>query len=502
MVVASATPRLLVKAQAGLPEALSLGADAAPFEVEPLFTSIGRSSELGAAAGSIWHVLTAKGGLAGQNPWDLCHQVRQGGLGFAGAPGVDFAEPDLQQQWIIGDDDQLGLALEACNADPQDPSFPHHADDYWFRDATHSQFDAALALAGGADVAARVRMAHLDTGYDPGHASLPRRLRKDLARNFVDDDNPDDASDTSSGPKNNLGHGTGTLSILAGRKTPNGKPFSGAPFAEVVPIRVANRVVLFSNSAIARALDYVHRLNADPATFVDVISMSMGGTASQAWADAVNALYEQGVLIVTAAGNNYGNLPTRNIVFPARFDRVVAACGVMENHQPYADLGLTNMAGNYGPDSKMRTAMAASTPNVPWAKFGCGEVVRFDGQGTSAATPQIAAAAALWIQKNRDALDAYPQPWMRVEAIRKALFDSAALAPGNPRSDKRLGRGELRSCTPRRTEPRWWWRAGGRCCRTRTFRWISSAHSAGARSRRRWQLAAPRRCGKRSAGRR
>jgi hypothetical protein len=28
----------------------------------------------------------------------------------------------------------------------------------------------------------------------------------------------------------------------------------------------------------------------------------------------VNALYEQGVFIVTAAGNNLGNLPTHNIV--------------------------------------------------------------------------------------------------------------------------------------------------------------------------------------------
>src|SRR5262249_45048107 len=191
----------------------------------------------------------------------------------------------------------------------------------------------------------RVRIAHLDTGYDPDHSSLPLRLRKDLARNFVDEDKPNDASDTSSGLANNLGHGTGTLSILAGRKTPGGKLLGGAPFAEVVPIRVADRVILFFNSAIARGLDYVHGLNTQPTTFVDVVTMSMGGVASQAWAEAVNALYEQGVLIVAAAGNNFGNLPTRNVVFPARFDRAVAACGVMADHEPYADLGLTRMAG-------------------------------------------------------------------------------------------------------------------------------------------------------------
>ena len=287
-----------------------------------------------------------------------------------------------------------------------------------------------------------MRIAHLDTGYDPKHHSLPQRLRKDIARNFVDDGNVNDATDQTSGLLNNLGHGTGTLSILAGTGKSGQSLLGGAPFAEIVPLRVADRVVLFKNSAIAQAFDYVHGLNARRANRVDIITMSMGGLASQAWAEAVNALYEQGVFIVTAAGNNFGNLPTRNIVFPARFGRVVAACGVMADESPYADLSIRQMAGNYGPDSKMKTAMAAPTPNVPWARIGCSDVIDFDGRGTSAATPQIAAAAALWVQKNRAALDAYPNAWMRVEAIRTALFGSAKEVPHELR---RLGRGQLRA---------------------------------------------------------
>jgi hypothetical protein len=69
----------------------------------------------------------------------------------------------------------------------------------------------------------------------------------------------------------------------------------------------------------------------------------------------------------------------------------------------------------------MTTAIAAATPNVPWARLGCEDIIDLDGAGTSAATPQVAATAALWLQKNRAAVDAYPNAWMRVEAIRAAL---------------------------------------------------------------------------------
>ena len=439
-------PRILVKATPGLTASqLQFGAAAVPFTVTPLFKSIGPQPTLGAVADNVWQVLTPPPGFAEENSWDVCHALLQQGFGVAGASPPEFAEPDLQQQWITGKDSDLGLSLaRSCDTtDPQSTDFPHNnANPFWFRDSTHSQFDAAIAAIGGPNVASKVRIAHFDTGYDPKHHSLPQHLRKDIARNFVDDGHSDDASDDSSGLLNNLGHGTGTLSILAGTGKPGQSLLGGAPFAEIVPVRVANRVVLFSNSAIAQAFDYVHALNVKGVDRVDIITMSMGGLASQAWADAVNALYEQGVFIVTAAGNNFGNLPTHNIVYPARFGRVVAACGVMADGKPYADLGIRLMAGNYGPDSKMKTAVAAATPNVPWARLGCSDIVDLDGAGTSAATPQVAAAAALWLQKNRAAVDAYPKAWMRVEAIRSALFEGAK---ANPQEKKRLGRGELRA---------------------------------------------------------
>jgi Subtilase family len=447
--------RLLVKMKSGATGAmLRMNGARFRFAVDPLFTSIGMGQERrGVAAQSRWHMLTSKAepdnATAAEvaNPWDICHQLLQEGLGVTGAGQVEFAEPDLRQQWLVGRPGAIaaGLASAPSEPDKQNPSYPTLPDNFWYRDARHAQWDGALAAAPDPGDANRTRIAHLDTGYDPTHLSLPKHLNKTLQRNFVDPDRPNDASDDSAGLFNNLGHGTGTLSILAGAGMSGvngGKPLGCAPYAEIVPVRVANSVALFYNSAIAKAFDYVHGLCKNPATFVHVITMSMGGLPSQAWADAVNALYEAGVFVVTAAGNNYANLPTHEVVYPARFARVVAACGVMADQTPYADLAPRLMAGNYGPPGKMKTAVAAFTPNVPWAHFGASGIVDFDGNGTSAATPQVAAAAALWIQKNRGDYDKYPQAWMKVEVVRNALFSSAHVDPANA---SHFGNGKLAS---------------------------------------------------------
>ncbi len=417
---------LLVKARTIAPAAaMALAGQPLAVTVKPLMPSIdaARAAGLGAAAPPRWHHVQLTGWQG--SAWDACHEFAKGsGLG---AVGVEFVEPDLEQQWTFEERRTANeaLAAAACTAaDAQRSDYPHLTDNDWFRDPAHGEFlKAVAALPGSLPI---VRVAHLDTGYDPNHHALPETLLTNLAKNFVDDPPTADASDQATGTCNNKGHGTGTLSLLAGRDPADrNKTIGAAPFVQAVPIRVANRVVLFSNSAIAKALDYVHSLCDRDETRIHVVTMSMGGVGSQAWADAVNALYDRGVFVVTAAGNNYGNLPTRFIVYPARFNRVVAACGAMANGAPYADLAPKLMAGNYGPTRKMATAVTAYTPNTPWARLGCADIVDHDGGGTSAATPQVAAAAAIWIAKNAAAWSAYPKDWMRVEAIRAALFQSA-----------------------------------------------------------------------------
>jgi len=211
----------------------------------------------------------------------------------------------------------------------------------------------------------------------------------------------------------------------------------GAPMMRIVPVRIADRVFHFATSTVAQGIEYAVAIGAD------VVSMSMGGLPSQAWADAVNKAYEAGIVVVCAAGNNFGGLPTSLAVYPARLDRVIAACGVMADKTPYLNLPPEKMEGNAGPTSKMATAVAAYTPNIPWARLGFSNWVDLDGGGTSAATPQVAAAAALWLHKNGGNYPA--RDWQRAEAARRAILGSAFLRAGASRPDPFLGSGLLRA---------------------------------------------------------
>jgi subtilisin family serine protease len=178
---------------------------------------------------------------------------------------------------------------------------------------------------------------------------------------------------------------------------------------------ISDRVVLLRTSALAAGLQYA----AD--SRCDVITLSMGGLRSRLWGEVIDELYERGVCICAAAGNHVGSSPPRILVYPARYPRVIAVCGVMAAGRPYADLDGV-LEGSFGTTSVMGQAITASTPNIPWPQYGCRGGVRLNGEGTSAATPQVAAAAALWLESHDQRL---PRDWRRVEAVRHALFSTA-----------------------------------------------------------------------------
>lgn len=246
-------------------------------------------------------------------------------------------------------------------------------------------------------------------------------------------------------------HGTATMCILAGKEVSSqlaygqgSRKLGAIPFATVYPIRIAETVAL--SSLLRNAVPFVKAIEKAIDEGCEVVTMSMGGLPIRAWARVINKAYEAGVTIVSAGGNSWvkgvAKIAPKRLLYPARFARVIAATGVCYNQYPYVahanpDFGVTKasggefMQGNYWPKSAMKTAIAAYTPNIPWASFldkdKTQPVFLKGGGGTSSATPQVAAAAAMWIVKNREELKGkgYYGTWKQVEAVKYALFNSA-----------------------------------------------------------------------------
>lgn len=438
-------PRLLIKMPPAAREVLEgrpLGLAGNTYRLSILCPNEGLGAVLGAAAAPRWYVAEANPGAATvAELWETAHQALAAEGTPLAAPGV-YIEPDLAHTWHYDNPipcKGLGAAPgDTCGFNDQIQELPHRPHEFaWHLGPNFSQLKQARDQVEAAGPAT-VRVAILDVGFDFSHRARPEHLRYDLQRNFVNDGHKDATDPYERGLLMNPGHGTATIAILAGGRlngmtapADTGDYLGGAPLAEVIPVRIATSVILLRTSAFAAALDYLIAPNGDPASRPDVVSMSMGGLASRAWAEVVNRAYEAGICLVTAAGNNFPGSP-ESIVYPARFRRVIAACGVMANGDPYIrdKVPLPRMAGNFGPASKMATALAAYTPNMPWAEINCPTIVDMDGAGTSAATPQIAAAAALWLQKYKLQLQGC-ESWEVVEAVRQALFASADKTPSD-----------------------------------------------------------------------
>jgi hypothetical protein len=394
-------------------------------------------------AAPVWLMATPATTTHRVHPWDLAHDFASQPSTLATLP-VQFVEPDLLQGFVYEppteSPEMFRFGGRVCEPGAPSADWPSREEFAWHLGDEFSQLASARALVG-APSGNRVRVGILDTGFDPAHSTLPLQLMLELQRDFFDDDL--DATDPgASGFGDNPGHGTATLALLAGRHVqPQGELafddfLGGAPHAEVVPIRIADSVIHFFSSAMAEGIEYAVTLGCR------AVSISMGGVPSRRWAHAVNAAYEAGVAIFAAAGNNVRDgFPTRETVWPARFNRVVGVCGATATKDPYYKRGFNGMQGNFGPEDKMHTAIAAYTPNTAWAEMGCRDVVSMNGGGTSSATPQVAAAAALWCQHRPSPTNI--ERWQRAEAVRHALFTSADKTP--PKRFKFFGQGLLRA---------------------------------------------------------
>ena len=143
MQTAASAQRILVKARPGLDRvASSLGGSSIDFEAGSLFESVGRVDAFGVESGKPWYVRPPAIAFDEPNVWDLCHSVMREGFGVPkGTP--EFAEPDIQPRWIVGEFAGLGVsAARTCEAqNGHKPSYPTARDPLWFRDRDHCRLE-------------------------------------------------------------------------------------------------------------------------------------------------------------------------------------------------------------------------------------------------------------------------------------------------------------------------------------------------------------------------
>jgi hypothetical protein len=191
----------------------------------------------------------------------------------------------------------------------------------------------------------------------------------------------------------------------------------------------------------------------------EIVSMSMGGWPSEAMRNATDYAYTNGVAVFAAAGN-YMAIPFFPLttpsftVYPAAWRSCVGVAGITADDRSYSvvpslwgwicDFSHWKQRGCSGPAAVMTRALCSYTPNVPWAVAQSGSGVALDGAGTSAATPQAAGAASLWLERYRSEVDRLTNgaPWSKAELTIQAMLRSAT-PPGPGYSKSKFGVGSL-----------------------------------------------------------
>jgi serine protease len=258
--------------------------------------------------------------------------------------------------------------------------------------------------------AADVIVAVVDTGVLLSHPDLAGQLVAGYdfisnPDNAVDgngiDPNPDDPGDDPDGSQDSF-HGTHVAGTVAAA-TNNGLGVAGvAGDARVMPLRVLGP---FGGTTfdIIQALRFAARLSNDsgtlPAAAADVINLSLGGAGfSTSAQNTYDAVRNEGVIVVAAAGNSSSSAPS----YPAAYAGVnsVSAVDLQSDLARYSNFGsavdVSAPGGDTGVD-RNGDGFADGVLSTLAAEQGGGALAYnyVFYQGTSMATPHVAGVAAL-----------------------------------------------------------------------------------------------------------
>jgi serine protease AprX len=338
----------------------------------------------------------------------------------------------------------------------------------------------AAGATGGADVAL------VDSGVAPV-GSLDGRVVN----------GPDFSEDGDVDALRNLdafGHGTHLAGIIA----------AVAPRSRIVNVKVADRDGSTSLGRILAGIDWVVRRGDRGGNDVRVLNLAFGADADGSYREdplayAVERAWQQGIVVVTSAGN--GGPDADGLDSPA-YDPYVVAVGA-------ADTGATASAADdaIAPFSSRGSAgrtpdvvapgVAVVSPRVPGSfldeAFPAARIDGgFRGSGTSQATAAVSGAAALLIGR---------RPGLEPDEVKALLRSGAHRLANTDTSLQGAGLVDVAAsqalAVPRRVEQRFplarlggWWRSAPRVQyaveNTKSSRWTSSRWTSSRWTSSRW----------------
>ncbi len=278
------------------------------------------------------------------------------------------------------------------------PNDPRYAEQWNFRlIGSEEAWDRVRDKGAGRGIVVAV----IDTGVAAEEDSRCYHARDFKGTRFVrgfdfvnDDDHPND----------DHGHGTHVAGTIA-ETTDNGEGVAGLAFdATIMPLKVLDSWGGGTSADIADAI----RFAADNGA--NVINMSLGGPfPDRVMQLACQYAAKKGVVIVCAAGNSSGG----PVGYPAAFSECIAvsSVGPTGDIAPYSSIGKQVAIAGPGGD-KSRGEGFGVLQNTVMYESGERQDDYFSFQGTSMASPHVAAVAALAMArgvKDRDQVRALLQ---------------------------------------------------------------------------------------------
>jgi serine protease AprX len=251
-----------------------------------------------------------------------------------------------------------------------------------------------------------VRIAVLDTGI-----FMHRDIRANLI-GFVDYVNGRSAC------YDDNGHGTHVAGIICG----NGGIKGIAPEANILALKVLDAGGNGKTARVLQALGWI--LEKHEAYRIRILNFSVGflpgaGDREQEQILALlEQLWDEGVVIVTAAGNNG---PREGSVTVPGISRKVITVGASDDENPGRNL--PHSYSGRGPTGCCIVKPEILAPGTNIISLDHRDHRYIRKSGTSMATPVVTGALALALQKN---------PTLRPEELKLKLYESAEEVPENP----------------------------------------------------------------------